>query len=63
MNEIPSLKTLQVLVGGMDCRSCAKTIEARLKQLPGVTKAEVNFATGRLTVSYDTKLLSETRIC
>lgn len=62
MNEISSLKTLQALVGGMDCGGCAKTIEARLKQLTGVTEAEVNFATGRLNVSYDPKLLSETAI-
>ncbi|MEI2578096.1 heavy metal translocating P-type ATPase [Scytonema sp. PRP1] len=62
MNSTPSLKTLQALVGGMDCGGCAKTIEARLKQLTGVTEAEVNFATGRLSVSYDPKLLNETAI-
>ncbi|MUG93360.1 cadmium-translocating P-type ATPase [Scytonema sp. UIC 10036] len=62
MNKAPSVKTLQALVSGMDCGSCAKTIEARLKQLPGVTEAEVKFATGRLRVYYDPKLLNETAI-
>ncbi|KYC34947.1 cadmium-transporting ATPase [Scytonema hofmannii PCC 7110] len=46
----------------MDCGGCAKTISASLKQLPGVTEAEVNFTTGRLNVYYDPKLLSETAI-
>src|SRR5919202_986695 len=62
MNSTPSKSTLQALVGGMDCPSCARTIESSLQQLPGVTEASVSFATGRLHVSYDPQLVSETAI-
>jgi len=48
----PSNSTLQAIVDGMDCPSCAKTIQANLVLLPGVDKACVNFASGKLTVSY-----------
>lgn len=53
MNLTPSSETLQVLVGGMDCGSCARKIEASLEQMAGVAEASVSFATGLLTVSYD----------
>jgi Cd2+/Zn2+-exporting ATPase len=51
--QAPKPKTLQARVGGMDCPSCAKTIQVNLVQIPGVEKASVNFASGKLTVSYD----------
>ncbi|MGH7739266.1 MAG: heavy-metal-associated domain-containing protein, partial [bacterium] len=31
-------------VGGMSCASCAARVEKRLKAVPGVQKASVNFA-------------------
>ena len=62
MTQTPFLKNQQMQVGGMDCGSCAKTIEASLQQLPGVTEPKVSFATGRLSVSYDPKLVSEVTI-
>ncbi len=37
-----------VRVTGMDCASCAATVEKRVGQLPGVYGATVNFAAGRL---------------
>lgn len=61
--DVAPAQTLQVQVAGMDCGSCAKTIEASLQQLPGVREASANFATGRLNVSYDPQLASETGIC
>ena len=62
MTQTPSLKTQALQINGMDCGSCAKTIEASLQQLRGVTEVSVSFATGKLRVSYDTKLLSESDI-
>ncbi|MBW4629975.1 MAG: cadmium-translocating P-type ATPase [Brasilonema octagenarum HA4186-MV1] len=62
MTQTPSLKTQLLQVDGMDCGSCAKTIEASLLSLRGVTEASVSFATAKVKVSYDTKLLSETEI-
>lgn len=33
--DVAPAKTLQVQVGGMDCGSCAKTIEVSLRQMAG----------------------------
>lgn len=40
-------------IEGMTCASCANTIERRLGKQPGVTSANVNFATKVATVKYD----------
>ncbi|WP_413175837.1 heavy metal translocating P-type ATPase [Anabaena azotica] len=62
MTQTPSLKTQTLQVGGMDCGSCAKTIEVALQQLHGVTEATVNFTTAQARVSYDSEVLSEKSI-
>ncbi|MFO0849949.1 MAG: heavy metal translocating P-type ATPase [Gemmataceae bacterium] len=38
---------------GMHCAACAVRIEGALNGAPGVSKAAVNFATGRATVEFD----------
>jgi Cd2+/Zn2+-exporting ATPase len=40
-------------VSGMDCASCAVTIEKRVAAVDGVHRATVNFAAGRLDVDHD----------
>ncbi len=40
-------------IEGMTCASCANRIEKRLSKQPGVTSANVNFATKVATVKYD----------
>ena len=40
-------------VAGMHCAACANRIERNLQKAPGVSKANVNYATGRATVEYD----------
>ncbi|MFW5765800.1 MAG: cation transporter [Coleofasciculus sp.] len=52
-------KTLQAQVSGMDCGGCAKTIEASVQQLAGVTEVSVSFASGRLNVSYHPQQVRE----
>ncbi len=44
-------KTLKI--GGMTCASCAKSVEKATAKLAGVTEANVNFASEKLTISYD----------
>lgn len=39
-------------ISGMHCASCALTIENKLKKVPGVKSAQVNFATQKATVEY-----------
>lgn len=40
----------------LSCPSCVPKIESALKALPGVVKAEVNFASGRIQVDHDPSL-------
>jgi len=44
-------KVLQIL--GMDCPTCALTIEKRLKKLEGIKEAKVNYMTQNLVITYD----------
>ena len=48
-----------VRVEGMDCASCAATVERRISALPGVSRATVNFAAGRLDAEHDPGLSLE----
>ncbi len=48
-----------VRVEGMDCASCAVTVEKRVSQLPGMRRAVVNFAVGRLDAEHDSGLKVE----
>ena len=43
----------------MDCASCAATVEKRVAALPGVRRAAVNFAAGRLDAEHDPGLSVE----
>lgn len=49
--DVPS-ETIILPIGGMTCASCASTVERALSGVAGVTKANVNLATERATVSY-----------
>ncbi|MFB5763237.1 heavy metal translocating P-type ATPase [Paenibacillus medicaginis] len=40
-------------IEGMDCGSCARTIENHLKNVPSVSSVSVNFSTGKMTVEHD----------
>ncbi|HEU4494095.1 MAG TPA: cation-translocating P-type ATPase [Rubrobacteraceae bacterium] len=53
--EVPEggLERTVVRVEGMDCASCAATVERRVAALPGVRRAVVNFAAGRLDAEHD----------
>nr|WP_238392438.1 cation-translocating P-type ATPase [Paenibacillus antri] len=46
-----TLKTYEI--EGMDCGSCALTIENHLKKLPDVKRVEVNFSTGKMRIEHD----------
>jgi Zn2+/Cd2+-exporting ATPase len=48
-----------VRVEGMDCASCAATVEKSVGRLPGVHSATVNFAAGRLDAEHDPALARE----
>jgi len=48
-----------VSVEGMDCANCAATVEKQVLRLPGVHRATVNFAAGRLDAEHDPELALE----
>ncbi|MCL4779614.1 MAG: cation-translocating P-type ATPase [Gammaproteobacteria bacterium] len=47
----PTGPSLRLKIGGMDCGSCALTLEQALRSLPGVTAVKVNFTTETLEAS------------
>ncbi|MEJ1934047.1 heavy metal translocating P-type ATPase [Nostoc sp. NIES-2111] len=63
MTQTPSLKTQILQVSGMDCGSCAKTIEVGLQKLHGVAEVSVSFATSKVKISYNPEHLSQKTIC
>ncbi len=48
-----ALEDAMFAVGGMTCASCVAVIEKTLAKTPGVTRANVNLATERLSASFD----------
>lgn len=56
------LKTATFKIKGMHCASCANHIEKDLKNLAGVEKVSVNFATEKAKIGYDMHKLSDTDI-
>jgi Cu+-exporting ATPase len=42
-----------IRISGMDCASCAQSIERALKKQKGVSSASVNFATEKAVVEYE----------
>jgi len=55
-------KKTTIRISGMHCAACAQTIEKTLKREPGITNANVNFATEKATVEYDTEKVDLKRI-
>ncbi|MDQ0900745.1 cation-translocating P-type ATPase [Paenibacillus sp. V4I7] len=44
------------LIGGMDCTSCAVTLENHMKTLLSVKRVSVNFSTGKMTAEHDSSV-------
>ena len=51
--EAPAKATLHLKVSGMDCADCTTTIAKKLKSVPGVVSATVDFDSGLAVVRYD----------
>jgi P-type Cu+ transporter len=49
-------------IEGMTCAACAKAVERAAKKLEGVTEASVNYATEKLSVSFDESKVSVSSI-
>ncbi|MGC8896975.1 MAG: copper ion binding protein [Bacteroidota bacterium] len=53
---------MQVPIIGMDCPSCALSIEKEVKKLPGVKRINVNVTTGNAFVEFDPSTVRTTEI-
>jgi Cu+-exporting ATPase len=56
------MKKITIPVSGMHCASCAHNIEINVRRLPGVSKAEANFASESAVVEYDDSKLKIEKI-
>lgn len=45
----------EFVIKGMHCASCASIITKKIKKLPGISLIDVNFATEKASISYDTE--------
>jgi Cu+-exporting ATPase len=54
----PIEKEVILKIEGMTCASCTQTVEKAINQIPGVIEANVNLATEKATVKYDSRLAS-----
>lgn len=52
-NNKNTLTHEEITVAGVHCAGCARTIESAVTQMPGVDTVAVNFANGKVKVSYD----------
>ncbi|TDL86271.1 cadmium-translocating P-type ATPase [Vibrio vulnificus] len=50
LNQNGNIKTFEI--DGMDCGSCAKSIENHLNTLPSVKNVSVNFSTGKMKIEH-----------
>jgi len=46
-------KTLNFKITGLHCQSCKTLIEEDIKNLPGIIKIEVDYASGKTNLDYD----------
>jgi Cu+-exporting ATPase len=54
----PRRETRTIAVSGMHCSTCSKTVSDALAELPGVLRADVNYATDEATVEYNLESFS-----
>ncbi|MFG6150279.1 heavy metal translocating P-type ATPase [Halobacillus sp. B23F22_1] len=52
-NKPEGQKTFEYKINGMDCPSCAATIEKGLKKTKGIQSVQVNYGTGKMSVGAD----------
>jgi len=57
-----TIKKSTMPVTGLSCSNCASAIERNVRKLPGITVANVDFASEKLTVDFDPAILAENEI-
>lgn len=47
------MATITLVVKGMSCMGCVKSVKGVLESIPGVTSVDVDLPTGKTTIEYD----------
>lgn len=55
MQQASKIEAIEARVHGMDCPSCAKTVESNLHRLAGVNEVALNFGNGKLSMTYNSE--------
>jgi P-type Cu+ transporter len=58
----PTSLTQELEIGGMTCASCVARIERKVKKIEGVAEVNVNLATERGTITYDSQQVELTQL-
>ena len=56
--EMAGVQEIALNIGGMTCAACSQTVEKALKKAKGVTKAHVNLATEKASITFDPGVIS-----
>jgi Cu+-exporting ATPase len=56
------MKKIVLKIEGMECASCATTIEKALTKIEGISKVSVNFVTGKVNLEYNPRKVSIDKI-
>jgi len=59
---VPTMKSVELKIDGMQCEGCASTIQALLSREPGVKSASVSFPKRSASVFYDPKDTDPARV-
>jgi P-type Cu+ transporter len=62
LEKTDSKKEIQLRIGGMNCSACSQKVERELRKTNGVFKANVNLATEKASVSYNSEIISLEKI-
>ncbi|MDD4069332.1 MAG: copper ion binding protein, partial [Candidatus Izemoplasmatales bacterium] len=55
-------ETINFLVEGMSCSSCARTIEETLKKIDGISEFNLNLVNNKLSLKYDKLVVKASQI-
>ena len=59
MEQTGKIEIIEAIIHEMNCPSCAQIVQSSLNQLTGVYEVALNFATGKLNMSYNSKQITQ----
>lgn len=62
IGDAAGLPIAEFRLSGLDCPDCARSVAERIRSLDGVGSAEIDFASARLRVGFDTRVASAEEI-